>query len=624
MLESIREGSQGIVSKVIIGLIILSFAFAGVSGYFGGNTQTAAATVNGVEISQSDLERAYQNQRARMEGQYGESFGRLLSDSQYLATFRAGILEQLIGDELVSQFAQNSGVRVSDTQIKEAILSMQEFQVDGEFNNDRYVALLGQAGYTPTGFRDYLRIQLSRQQVVSAIAASDFALSAEAKQAMNLQQQTRDIKYLTIEASAFEDTVAVTDEAKQAYYESHLDDYLTKEQVKVSYVELKLSNLIEKQVAEESAIQAYYDNNLATYQTEPQVRASHILVDFGDDSEAAKAKADELLLKLQQGADFAELAKAESSDSFSAEMGGDLDWFGKGVMDPAFEEAAFGLSEVNELSSVVQSSFGYHIIKLTGLKPVVTRPLEEVRGEIEIAIKTEAATTEFFELQTQMAALAFEVPDELVELSEALNTEIKTTALFSRDSAPELFRNQSALEAAFASELIEEAVNSEVIQINDEHALVLRVEEHQAVRTLSLEEVDSRVTSALTASLAFEMAQTWINDLQVKLIAGENVDEVIAEKSAEWKTIDGMTRFANDVTADVRDIAFQSGVLSYDVSNAGERSVSVVQVLKVNQPDLSDEASVEAMRQRMGNASSQRSMQAFIDLLKEKADIQRF
>lgn len=624
MLESIREGSQGIVAKIIIGLIILSFALAGVSGYLTGGNQPMAAKVNDVDITLNELERAYQNQRSRMEAQYGDSFGQLLSDSQYLKSFRDGILEQLIGDELLSQFAADSGVRVSDSQIKEAILAMQEFQVDGAFNNDRYIALLQQSGYTPSGFKDYLRIQMSRQQVASAIAASEFSLTNEASQVVSLQQQTRNISYLTVDASTFEASVELSEESKQEYYQTHLEEYGTQEMVALSYVELKLQDLVAKQQVSDEAINVYYQDNIANYQTDPEIRASHILIEFGDDADTAKVKAESLLSQLKDGGDFATLAKAESADTFSAENGGDLDWFGQGVMEPAFDTAAFALENVSDLSEIVQTSFGYHIIKLTGSKPVVTKPLADVATEITEALKTDAATNEFFELQATMAALAFELPDELVELSETLGVEVKTTELLSRTTASFPMNNSKVLNVAFSEELLEEKVNSEVIEVADSHVVVIRVENYEPVRTKSFDEVSEQVVASLTAELAFDAADVWVSEVQSKLLEGEDVSAMLQDKKVEWTDKDAITRFSNDLTANIREQAFKGQLDVVEKITAAKDSISLVRVNQVNQADLSDVANIETMRQRMANASGQRSLQSFIELLKSDAVIERF
>lgn len=624
MLEKIREGSQGIVAKIIIGLIILTFALAGVSSYLTSGNQPVAATVNGVEISVNALERAYQNQRARMESQYGEAFGQLLSDSQYLKSFRSGILEQLIGDELSSQFAEELGVRVSDEQIKKAILDMQEFQVDGQFNNDRYIALLGQAGYSPTSFRDYLRGQMSRQQVISAIAGSEFALTEEAKVALALQQQTRDIRHLTIAAKDFSAAVELTDDAKQNFYQQNIEQYDTEEQVKISYIELKLSDLVAKQSVDNDAVESYYKDNIASYQTEAQIKASHILVEFADDSAAAKAKAEALLEQLNSGSDFAELAKTESADTFSAENGGDLDWFGKGVMEPAFDDAAFALVNVNDLSGIVETSFGYHIIKLTDTKPVETKALEVVSADILATLQRDKATTEFYELQTTMAALAFELPDDLEELAETVEQPVKTSEMFSRTSAPSALSAAAVVEAAFSTELIEDQVNSDLIEISDEHVMVLRVEEHNPVRTLSFEEVEASVTTSLTDELSFEQAEDWMVDVQQKLNDGESVDQILTDKGAEWVVASAVERFSTALSASVRDQAFKSTIDSYELVSDGNTSVSLVNVTAVNQAALDDDAEIENLRQRMVNSNGQRSLQSFIELLKQDADITRF
>ncbi|MEC7690304.1 MAG: SurA N-terminal domain-containing protein, partial [Pseudomonadota bacterium] len=382
MLERIREGSQGPWAMIIIGLVVLSFVFAGVGSYLNSSGETVAATVNGEEIGLNELERAYQSQRSRMESQYGESVSALFADEGYMQQFRRGVLDSLIDEKLVEQKARELGLRVGDDQIRDTIRSMPEFQLGGQFNNDRYLALLRQNGYQPSDFRDFLRTQLTREQLTRALGVSDFALPGEARRVFDLQAQTRDARYVVVDAAPFADEVEISDADIQGYYDANITSFDTEEKVSVAYVKLSVDDLKGDVTVSDDDVSAWYEENKDQYRDEEQRRVSHILIETGDDEAAAKAKAEALLAEIKGGADFATVAEENSEDSFSAENGGDLDYITPGMMDDAFDSAVFSLKNVGDVTDVVKTEFGFHIIKLTDLKPETIKPFSDVAGEI--------------------------------------------------------------------------------------------------------------------------------------------------------------------------------------------------------------------------------------------------
>lgn len=622
MLERIREGSQGLIAQVIIGLVILTFALAGVGSYLTASSDEPAATVNGKEIPQSSFERAYQTERSRMENQFGAAFSELASDATYLKNFRQGVLDRLIAEELMTQVADDIGLRVSDSQIRQELMGMPEFQLDGQFNNDRYIALLRQAGYQPSGFVEYLRGQMTRQQVAQALLGSEFALDKESRTAFELQQQTRDLRFIEIVASQFATDIQVSDEEMQAYYQQHIAEYDTQEQVSVEYVSLNLESLIEKTEVTEEELQSQYDNNLNQYRTNEERKASHILFEFGEDEEAAKAEAEKVLAELNGGADFAEMAKAHSADSFSAEMGGDLDWSTRGSSDPAFDDALFVLEQKGDISAVVKTGFGFHIIKLMDIKPEEVTPFSDVKEELTATVKREKANTEFFNLQQRMNELAFEIPDTLEELSAEIGIATKVSGLFSRSTAPQALSNGKVINAAFSSELIEDGVNSELLEISPEQVMVLRIEKHEPVRTRSFDDVSEGIKSQLLAEKSQQKANEWASSLIAMLEKGEDVSAQLAEQNLSWQDKTAVGRFATDVDQGIKDQAFKMTADAYQVVDLISGNTALVQLTKVNGSESIDEAQLASVQQRLSSNNGQLVYQEFIESLKAAADIQ--
>ncbi|MGL6150736.1 MAG: SurA N-terminal domain-containing protein, partial [Aeromonas sobria] len=335
MLDKLREGAQGKVAKVILGLIILSFALAGVGSYLNGPARTAPATVNGTEISAAALENAYRNERARMESQMGEAFSQLAANPDYMKQFRRGVLDRLIDQALLDSKARELGLRISDEQIKQAIVAMPEFAENGKFNNDRYLQLIRRAGMTPEMFRDSLRQDTVRQQLMGALVGTEFALKGEAEQLDKLFNQTRDLRLVRLAAANYVADVQVSETELEQYYKTNGARFMNDEQVKVDYLLLDAATLGNEIKVSDQDAQDYYDQHQDLFQRAERRQVAHILIPFGKDEKAAEQKAEAVLAKAKGGDDFAALAKADSSDTFSAKKGGELDWFEQGVMDPA-------------------------------------------------------------------------------------------------------------------------------------------------------------------------------------------------------------------------------------------------------------------------------------------------
>lgn len=624
MLERIREGAQGPWAMVIIALIVLSFVFAGVGSYLTGSTETAVASVNGVEIQQNTLERAYQAERNRLESQFGEGIAALFANPEYLQDFRQGVLDRLIGEELVEQKAQALGLRVSDDQIRATIRNMPEFQVGGQFNNERYQAIIQQAGFQPNSFRDYLRAEMTRDQLTRALAGSEFTLPSEIQQANLLQVQTRNIEVLTVAAQPFAEAIELSEDDINGFYQANLDSYDTEKKVGLAYVELRVADLLSDVDVTEDEILEYYTQNEDSYMTEEERRVSHIMVELGDDEAAAEAEAAALLVRVQEGEDFAALAEAESDDIASAELGGDLDFFGRDIMEPAFEEAAFALANIGDVTEVIKTDFGFHIIKLTDVRPEDVTPLAEVQDDIRLLLETDKATGIFYARQQDMAQLAFEMPDSLVDVAGATGVEVKTTELFANGAAPAEVNFPQVMAVAFSSEIIDDGVNSDVIQIDDDHVMVVRAEQYEPQRTKSLDEVREEIETALRAERAQQEALAFADGLLTKLLADESIDTELAENSLQWESFSDLTRMMSTPGLQVVEQAFTLGLeqdknVTTVAKNNGD--VALIKLIGVESPADADQAQLDALKQRLTSTYSQTNYAAFVDALRAEADV---
>ncbi|MAI64344.1 MAG: peptidylprolyl isomerase [Alteromonas sp.] len=624
MLERIREGSQGPWAMAIIALIVLSFVFAGVGSYLTSPGTSAVATVNGEEISAQELDRAYQNQRAQMESQFGESVAQLFSSEEYLANFRRNALDRLIAEKLIQQQATELGLRVSDEQIRETIVQMPEFQFGGQFDNERFQTILRQNGFSPTDFRNYLRIQMTQNQLAAALTTSAFSLDSEVELANTLQRQTRDAKYAVVSADAFADSVEVSEEDINAFYNNNIASFDTEEKVKLAYVKLSVEDLKSRVSVDEDAVRTYYENNLASYGKEEERRVSHILIESGDDVDAARAEIEALRAQLDDGADFATLASENSDDTFSAENGGDLDFITPEMMDAAFDEAAFSLESVGDISDIVETDFGFHIIKLTDINEAQTKSFEEVAGDIRDSLLYDQAMEKYFELQNTLAEIAFEVPDTLEDAANAVNLPVQETAMFSRTSVPESVNSPAVLEVAFSPELIDERVNSDIIELDDENIVAVRVIEHEPQRTQSLDEVKESIEASVKATKAQEAAEAWARNVASKVRAGDDVSSLFSEKSVSWETAQAVARNSNNLASAVVETLFTlapEGDGSIDVATTVNGDVAVVQLEGVNDAPVLEAELGNSLKERLGQMNGQRMYEQYIEALRSQAEV---
>ncbi|WP_163932627.1 SurA N-terminal domain-containing protein [Paraferrimonas sp. SM1919] len=608
MLEKIREGSQGPVAKTILVLVILSFAVAGVGNYLSGNNVAPAAEVNGVVISQAEVEQAYNNERARLESQLGEMFNQLAANPSYIASIRQGVLERLISKTLLDQAAAELGLSISDQQIIKAIRSMPEFQVDGQFNNDVYLATLRNAGLSPSRFRDMLESDLSRAQLIQAITNSEFTLESEVQEQAVLLSQSRDIRSVNVSSTDFTDQVQLSEEQIQTYYDQNLNLFNVEETVTLEYVELDLTSLAAKVELEQSEVEQYYQDNLSQYQTPEKRLAAHILI---NDSEGAELKAQDILAQIRLGADFAELAKTHSDDTFSAENGGQLDWFQAGVMSQEFDDALFALDK-GAVSDVVKTDFGYQILKVLDIEAAGQSPLSEVKDSIENSLKRDAAQQEFFQLSEQLASISYEIPDSLETVSKELGLAIKTSPAFNRMAAPAPFNKADTLEIIFSDEVINSRFNSEPIEVGADKVMVLRVKSHQLAGTQPLTEVTEQVQQALTEEQSLALAKVKAEEIAQSIRDGQTVAEL-----TETKTLG---RFNATVDRGIAEEAFKLAIGQTSTARTAD-GYGVVVVDAINVGESLEAEMLSGFSQRLTQERTNALYLALIEHLKAQAEV---
>ncbi|OOE50938.1 peptidylprolyl isomerase [Salinivibrio kushneri] len=618
MMERIREGTNSLAVKIILSLIIFSFAFAGVGSYLAGGSNPPAATVGDKEISRAELDRAYQNERARMQQQAGEQFNQLLGNPEYVKRFRQNILDRMINDLLLEQAASDLGLRVSDAQVKAAIRAMPQFRQGGQFNNDRYQAALRQTGMSADEFANYMRTDLMRQQLVNGLQSSGFVLPSELESLYRLEAQSRQVRTITLPVDDFAEQVTLTDDELEAYYQAHRDDYIQPRMVKVAYVELTGEGLANEVQISDDAIATYYQENQSQYGSQERRKVSHILIEGTGDE--AKAKAQQALERLNQGDAFSALAKEMSDDTFSAEQGGSLDWIEPSVMDPAFEKAAYALSEKGDISGLVQSDFGYHIIRLDDIDPADVTPLAEVKDDIRSELQQARAADRFYAQSTTLAEVAFEEANGLEPAADAVNGKVQYTDYFALDAATGLMARPQIQQALDSYDVRENGLNSELIELSGEHAIVVRLDDVKPEKQLSFADVKEQVRETLAAEKGQEQAKETAGDLIAQLEESGELTE------SDYTFSASMTLNRVSQQQAVAELAFSlpqpaSETASYGVTQNRQGDVVVVALDKVVTPEVPAISPQSQMAARVQRAMSNTSLSATLQALREDVDV---
>ena len=539
MLQNIRDNSQGCLSWVIVGLISLTFAVWGVGEFGLSNNERIIAEVNGVEIPERDFIKQVNQQKNRLRSMFKNQD---LDLSFMQDQIRKNTLRQMIDEELLLQSATSSGMRISNGLLAARIHSFEAFKSDGKFSQVIYEQLLQRQGLNPIAFEMDMRRSLLAEQIRQGVTRS--ALVTDNEQRTILEDQQRSVSYVIIPNSRFTDTVIVSDEEIATHYQENSAQYMIPELVSIEYIELSNKDIDLKEGLDEESLKQYYEDRKETFTTPAKWQASHILIEIAKDAtltdtEFVADKASDILAQLKTGEkSFAELVQQFSDDIGSKDKDGDLGWFGSGDMVKPFEDAVKTM-QIGEVSELVKSRFGFHIIKLNDTKPEIVQAFADVRTKIEKDLSKELAESEFYTLADNFGNVAFENPNSLEAIIETMGLISKTTELFSKnDKHPEdsILSNSKVITAAFSDSVLKDSFNSEVIDIGEQRALVLRVKEHKLAKVKPLEEVKNSIKTTLTQNKT-EAETKKLGESLLEQIKQNTAPNVVAQNNdLTWST----------------------------------------------------------------------------------------
>jgi len=537
MLQNIRDKAQGWIAWAIVILISIPFALWGIQSYLGGGAESVVAKVNGDEISERALDQRLHNFREELRARLGDAYRpELINDKR----MRQEVLRQMVNEDVILQASHDLGLRVGDPLVRQAIMEIGAFQKDGRFDQATFERYARMQGLTSGGFEQRIRRAILTEQLSQAIRTSAFVTKREIQEVLRLQNQTRDLGYFIVNPDDFQSSESIPESEIAAYYDQHQEEFRVPEKVKLEYILLNAEMAGGTVVVDDAALRGFYENHQENYGQPEQRQASHILIRLDADADqAAVAEAEQkisaLREHLQQGEDFAELAKANSEDPGSAEAGGDLGYFGKGIMDPAFEEAAFSLQQ-GEVSEPVRSSFGFHLIKVTGIKPSSVKPFEEARTQVEQDYRKAEGERLYFEMAEKLADLSYEDPGSLQPAASELNLKVETSDWISADQATGVLSSPKVLAAAFSDDVLQERNNSELIELDKEQSLVLRVVDYQQSSIQPLAEVSESIAASLQKQHATELARKEAEELLATLETDKDIADLADQYRVKRKT----------------------------------------------------------------------------------------
>lgn len=623
MLQTIRDNSQGVIAKIIIGFIIGVFALFGaesiIGGFLGGNN---VASVNGEDITEQELAQSLQNVMAQMGANLQDFDEELLRDIA---------LGQLIEDRLLTQAANASGMAISDDSLDRQIVRTPQFQVGGVFDADLARRTMGAQGFTPQSYRASLTQQMMMSQLANAYASTGFVTSRDIERLAALELQARDFRYLSIPLGNRTLGDAISEEDMRAYYDNNPAQFTEPEQVSVNYVVLDKNRVFDEVDVDEARVRAQYDSEREAAVANIERRAAHILWELGGaaSQEALLTLAAEVKARLDAGEDFGELAREYSDDVFSAEEDGDIGYTDGNVFPDALERALLTL-DVGDVADPVVSEFGVHLVKLTEYEAQEYPEFEEVAERIERDLSSAEVDQRYFSRLETLANLAFETFD-LQAINEELGLEIQASEFFGRNGGSGAITSDPRVaEAAFSQDVLAEQLNSDLIELSDTRAVVVHLREYRPEALTAYEDVRAEIAVTLRGQRERQMARELGDSILAAIESGEDISEQMAADSLSWIERENVRRNQTDINTEIVRNVFQ--MPSPDGAEPVRRGFSLtngayvlVELQAVTEGDAS--SMPEQQRQQLTAAlienQGRMSFDALLRNLQTEADIRR-
>lgn len=619
MLQSFRDNLKGVAAAVLVGMLAIPFVLTGVDYLFvSGSSVESAAEVNGEKISRLRVEQAIASEKTRILDQNPDIDRSLLDDEK----IRPAVLQRLIDEKIQVQAARDSGMGVAQKAIGKALLQIDAFRRDGKFDKDLYLFALRNHGYTSASFTELIGEDMLRQQFTNGLLASGFVTPQDVRVLAKFTEQTRDYHYLMIEAKPLRESVQVNEEQVQDYFDKNKGNYQTSEQVKVEYVELDAETLADQLVVNPEEIKARFEQEAQTSHPTELRHAAHIQRKNNDDGVV-----DEIQRKLSKGADFAELARQYSQDIGSAENGGDLGTTDGSAFPESFEKALSAL-QPGEVSGPVTTESGIHLIKLIDVEKHEFNLASE-SARIEKQLRVEKAERLLAEKVEQLKELSFNT-DSLKEVAQELGLKVSQSEPFSRSGGSGIAAYPAVLRAAFTDDVLENRYASEVLDLGDQHYVVLKLLEHIPARQKTLDEVRTSIADKLQAGEARRQIQEQADAIQTRARNGETIEAIAKDLGLQWQVALKVRDDSADVNPEIRNFVFRMPVPAHSKTvdglflSGGDYAVIALNDVIEGDVEKMDQQQRRNIQYTTLASSSSRELTAYDDYLKSVAEVEKF
>jgi peptidyl-prolyl cis-trans isomerase D len=560
MLGTIRDKATGWIAGIIVGALIISFAFWGVSFYFGQGGDVNVATVNGTDIKLKTFQRSFYTLRKQMQTMLDDK-ALTLEEEDFV---KQETLKRLVETEVINQIIKDNGLRVSNEKVIETITNLEYFKDDKGFDRDKYERTVISMGMDPVVFEAQLRMDLLSEQLQAGLSESLFVLGSELDEAVQLQSQTRDLTYSILNLSSFIDKSEVADSEIEAFYKENPQSFAEPEKVKIAYLELDVDDLANAISTDEEQLRTYYNDNKDKYDVVEQRSVTKLFVKTGEDATVedknrAKEVINSAMALVDNGKSFEEVIEKFTEEGKGALEFSEHAFMAKGIMDKEVDEFLFSADE-GAISEPIETESGFNIVKVGEIRGGPKNVYETVAEQVAKDYQKSEAELQFFELADLLTTLSYEHSDTLEFAAEEIGQNVIESEYFSRVSTPEgVLSNSDVISKSFDPELIGTGQNSEAIEISVNHIIVLRVVDHKVATTKPLEEVRDDVIASIWLQRAKDKIKETAENISEQLESGIAPDALTSEVDLEWETAEKVTREDVNVNRAVLRNAFQAG-----------------------------------------------------------------
>ncbi len=559
MLGAIRDKASGWIAGIIVGALILSFAFWGVSFYAGQGEDVNVATVNGTDIKLRSFQRSFSALSQQMQS--------LLEDDTLALEeelVKQETMKRLIETEIVNQIVEDAGLRITDARLIEIIKNLAYFKNDKGFDRDKYERAVMSVGMAPLDFEEQLRMDLLSEQLQAGLSESIFVLETELDEVIQLQSQKRDLTYSILNLTAFIDEGDIDEAEIEAFYKAHPQKFSDPEKVKIEYIDLNVDELAKTVITDETLLRTYYSDNKDTYDVVEQRSVTRLFVKVDEQATAedkAKASAviNEAMALVTAGKTFTEVIAQFTDEGKGSLEFSEHAFVTKGIMDKEVDEFLFSAEE-GAISAPIETKSSFCIVKVGEIRGGPKNVFESVAEQVEQDYKKSEAELQFFELADQLTTLSYEHSDTLEIAAEAIGKQVVGSDFFSRESVLEgILANAKIISTSFDPELMSTGQNSEVVELTDNHIVVLRVVDYKVATTKPLAEVKDEVLASIRLEQASAKIKVASADITQQLVSGISPDAITSDVDVEWQTIEKVERDDVNVNRAVLRYAFQAG-----------------------------------------------------------------